>query len=122
MGSAQVWAGHRETEARATATMGKKRIVCVEMVQTSHGHQHIAAVGIAAKKASKVAAEKLTVAEVRAQLASADGDRYFTQDIDTGKKAKVESYSCHEFDTIRSSADSVRGNNLDHLRPCNWKP
>ena len=39
----------------------------------------------------------------------------------TGKRTSVEPYSCQGVDTLRSSADSVTGNNLDHLRPCDWK-
>jgi hypothetical protein len=95
------------------------RIVCAERL---YPHRHITHVGVGTNPGQ--AAKRLTVMEVRGQLRA--GYRFHTQDPVTGRTADVEPYDARLPDgriyyTIRSTPDSIPGNNLDNIRGCHWK-
>lgn len=98
--------------------MATYRIVCAdqEPAGQSDQHAHIVAVGVGDDPAK--ALRKWTLDEV---LRAIDrGDVFYTKGVNTGKLAIVMKYTCAPCRRvhIRSAADSVPDNNLDHIRHC----
>lgn len=95
-----------------------RRIVCVE---TEHPHRHIVAVGVGIKAENAI--DRLTVAEVRAAIE--DGDIFYTVGSSSGDHAIVSLDDCRigecTVETIRTSPDDEKDDNLDEMRVCNWK-
>jgi hypothetical protein len=96
--------------------MAAYKIVCADRL---YEHRHITHVGTGPGPAN----EKWTVMQVRTALR--DGDRFYTEDPATGRTADVEPYNANVggkiIYTIRSTPDSIKGNNLDYIRGCSWK-
>ena len=94
------------------------RIVCTEQepAQNPPQYAHIVAVGIG--KNPDKADRRLTLNQVIQMMDN--GDRFFTQGLQTGKVAWVEKYLCSYCKRyhIRSSPDATTDNNLDSLRYC----
>jgi hypothetical protein len=100
--------------------MSTYRIVCTNQEPASQPptHAHIVAVGVGDD--SSHATNRFTLGQVLSMMTS--GDIFFTKGIESQKIALVEKYwctSCSQFH-IRSAADSVKDNNLDNLRYCQW--
>lgn len=98
--------------------MSTYRIVCADKL---YEHRHITSVGTGPDP--RKASNRWTVAQVRQALRS--GDRFYTQDPETGATADVEAYDAHVNGTvvytIRSTPDATKGNNLDYMRECRWQ-
>ena len=100
------------------AAATNRRIVCVE---TEHPHRHIVAVGVGVK--ADRADDRLTVAEVRAAIE--EGDLFYTVGSSSGDFAVVRLDDCRigecTVETIRTSPDDEKDDNLDEMRVCSWK-
>jgi hypothetical protein len=97
--------------------MGHYRIACVEWSYlTQRGHRHIVAVGINSR-GGNVTEQLVSVADVRTQIACGRAT-FYTQSPSTGEQANVEPYNCCGIQSLRSSPDAVRDNNLDNLGVC----
>jgi hypothetical protein len=98
--------------------MSTYRIVCTEQVPVTEPttHAHIVAVGTGSEP--EKADKRWTLSEVLAAMDK--GDVFQTQGEQSGKIARVEKYVCSlcKKTWIRSTADSVKDNNLDSLRRC----
>jgi hypothetical protein len=88
--------------------MSNFRITCVNKKLYLTGHEHIERVG--------VQGEPLSVEDVY-RLMNARHN-FYTVSPSTGAVALVEPLHCCHVDTLRSSADAVRDNNLDNLPAC----
>ncbi|HKO97080.1 MAG TPA: DUF3892 domain-containing protein [Pyrinomonadaceae bacterium] len=100
--------------------MERYRIVCTEQepVTEPTTHAHIVRVGTGTD--TEKADKRWSLNEVLAAIDK--GDSFYTQGKETGKVAEVEKYICAKCRRtwVRSTPDSVKDNNLDSLRRCNW--
>ncbi len=89
--------------------MATYRIVCTTKAPSSHGTQHIAAVGTES-------GSRMTVVQVREAIDR--HDTFYT--FEGGSRAAVVKFDCERcgFRTIRSHEDHTTLNNLDNLRAC----
>jgi hypothetical protein len=101
--------------------MTRYRIVCTEQEPLDEPHEvaHITAVatGIDPNNGDKGWTLQQVLDAIKA------GDQFYTVSLSTKKEANVTPFTCKNCGrvTIRSVADAVIDNNLDSLRPCEWK-
>lgn len=94
------------------------RVICTtqDPPNTAHEAAHIVLVGTGTTpdRYSKT----WTVQEVHEAIAR--GDTFYTESPTTGARARVNPWSCRTCgrQTLRSSADAVKDNNLDNLPRC----
>ena len=97
------------------------RIVCTE--QEPYGASPLCAriINVGVSDGGDTGQINLRVDEVVHYLSL--GVIFYTQGLESGKKALVHSYYCTRCRKyhIRSAADATKDNNLDYLRTCYWK-
>jgi hypothetical protein len=98
--------------------MATYRIVCTNQIPATKPpqHAHIVAVGVGSDPGKYNASISLNQV---IQMMN-NGDKFFTQGINSGKIAWVEKYTCNYCNQthIRSTPDKVADNNLDSLPYC----
>jgi Protein of unknown function (DUF3892) len=92
--------------------MSEYQVTCVIKEPYTDNHGHIVSIGI------RVGTEQKTLTTHEARLLLGVGHRLYTVSPSTGATAEVEGYRCHGVNTLRSTADAVRDNNLDNLDSC----
>jgi hypothetical protein len=96
--------------------MADHRIICIVRSPPSppHKHGHIVGVGIA----SGGGRQMLNVSDVYTLMAN--GERFYTKGQQSGHVASIEKYHCSQciVDSLRSTRDAVKDNNLDYLPQC----
>lgn len=97
--------------------MPSYRVVCTRQEPPGQPHTdaHIVSVGTGTPAShSRI----WTVADVYAGMDA--GDAFYTESVSTQVRAQVNKWSCRTCSrpTLKSSADSIRDNNLDNLPRC----
>jgi hypothetical protein len=92
--------------------MSAFQITCVSKKLYLSSHEHIEWVGVKDER------QPLSVGDVYRLMDARH--RFYTVSPSTGAVALVEPLHCCHVDTLRSSADAVRDNNLDDLPVCRW--
>ena len=97
--------------------VGRLQIVCTTKSShtspSAYTHGHITGVGVGNASGWT---HRYTVAQVREMIAQ--GWVFYTVSPSTGRIAYVEPYTCCGIQTIRSTPDAVKDNNLDNLPNC----
>jgi hypothetical protein len=96
--------------------MADHQIICIVRRPPSppHNHGHITGVGIA----SGGGRQMLAVSHVYTLMSN--GEHFYTKGQQTGKVVSVEPYRCDkcQVDSLRSTRDAVKDNNLAYLPQC----